>query len=567
MRTVLNAAVFIFLAFFLALGSPASAQYNAFEDPGKASADGATAGPDLKPVSNKIDGGDVAVGSTAYVIVLFENKGTAPVKTGGVKLYPSSTVTADISLNQCLKDPLPPAATCAITVAISGLKAGAWRVEMLVEHNGRSRLVSAILAGKVDAGQDSKSSETASSQIETDVVAKPAAIEFGSFKGGLPLIRYVTLRNVATERVALKDIRIDAAPQSGFSLKTECPEALDPGQACLAALSWAPVTKGRVTGSLIAQHAGRGGMTQVDISGEFSPDASKNAEIYPEIVPDKGLLVSDMDKIDFGSAVRGISSMTVSLVNSGAADLMLTGIRLSGSDSGLSISRSGCRTGTVLSPVEACPLTINWLPSREGEVIDDLQITHSGARGILVLPIRGSADKAVSRESMALRVASVDSLPPPLPSGGGTQALPPAEEISAALEKKDGDEPEKSAPPPLPANVSESAMAPSLDGYVVTSHSHDRAVLAGPVGSQIVRHGKKVVISGVSWDVRIVEEGVELTSAHDKMLMVFDRSLTPNRFGKQSDDSSSDSSDDDDSDSSSSSSSSSDSSSSTSSEN
>lgn len=528
----MKSGAFLFLAAFFLLAVPAQAQYNAFEDPGKASADGATAGPDLKAVSAKVDGGGVTVGSTAYVIALFENKGTAPVKTGAVKLYPSSTITADVSLNQCVKEVLPPAASCAITVAVSGLKAGAWRVEMLVEHNGRSRLATTILAGAVDAG----ASGDTTSQIETDVVSKPSTIDFGSFKGGLPMVRYVTLRNVATERVALTDIRIDAPQQSGFSLKTECPEALEPGQACLAAISWVPVTKGKVSGSLIAQHAGRGGMTQVDISGEFAPDASKNAEIYPEIVPDKGLLVSDMDKVDFGSAVNGVSSITVSLVNSGAADLMLTGIRLSGSDSGLSIARSGCRTGTVLSPVEACPLTINWLPSREGEVIDDLQITHSGARGILVLPIRGAADKAVSRESMALRMASADSLPPPLPPGG-PQPLPSTDEISSALGKQEVEKPSVT-PPPLSSRPAENIMAPSLDGYVVTSHSRDRAVLAGPVGSQIVRNGKSVVISGVSWTVRIVEEGVELTSANDKMLLVFDRSLTPNRFGSNNDSSS-----------------------------
>ena len=580
-KRMLTAVLFVAL---LTGAGQAHAQYNAFEDPGKASSDGATAGPDLKAVNQQITAGNVSVGSTVYVIALFENKGTGAVKVGDVKLYPSSTISADVSLNQCAKDPLPPGATCAITVSVSALKVGAWRVEMLVDHNGKTRLATAILNGNVDAGASGNTSA-----IETDIEAKPASIDFGSSKGGIPLVRSLTLRNISSEKVDLKDVQIDAPSQTGFAMKTQCPSTLESGQACLVAITWTPLSKGKASGSLIVQHSGKGSLTQVDVTGDFTPDASKSATIYPESLPDKGLLVASMEKVDFGSDIKGVSAITVSLVNAGDSDLTLTGIKLSGSDSGLSVARTGCRAGTVLTPVAACPLTINWLPSREGDVIDDLQITHNGARGILVIPVRGSAQKAVSRETMAIRKSPVSSTvsavaPPPTaedelqeainreetakgndkpsnaadtdkkpgaagndmtppPSDGPVTELPPTEELSDIINQKSSGK--KASPPPPPLYGEDQDMVsvtPSLDGYVVTSHSRDRAVLAGPIGSQVVKDGKQVVISGVVWDVKIVETGVELTSAHDQMLLIFDRSLTPNRFG-ESDSSSSGGSD------------------------
>lgn len=526
------AAIVVFLSMVAGSGS-AFAQYNAFEDPGKSSATGATAGPDLKAVNAEVTAGSVGVGSTVYVIALFENKGTSAVKVGDVKLYPSSTISAEVSLNQCAKEPLSPGAVCAITVSVSALKVGAWRVEMLVDHNGKTRLATAILSGSVDAGASGNTTA-----IQTDIQATPATIDFGASKGGIPLVRSLTLRNVSSGKIDLKDLRMDAPSQTGFGMKTECPSSLDPGQACLVAITWTPLSKGKASGSLVIQHSGSGSLTQVDVSGDFTPEASKSATIYPESLPDKGLLVANMEKVDFGADVKGVSAITASLVNAGDSDLTLTGIKLSGSDSGLSIARSGCRSGTVLAPVEACPLTINWLPSREGDVIDDLQITHSGARGILIIPVRGSAQKAVSRETMAIRrspsaasLPSGDSTEVP-PSAGKEAALPSTQDVSDIINQKatGGTIP---LPPPFSYGNDQEmiSVTPSLDGYVVTSHSEDRAVLAGPVGSQVVKDGKPVVISGVVWNVKIVETGVELTSAHDQMLLIFDRSLTPNRFG------------------------------------
>ena len=84
----------------------AYAQFRAFSGGGGSNATASAAsGPNLIAVQQKISAGNITVGSTAFVVVLFRNNGIAPVEVGSVNLYPSSNISASVSLNQCAKEP------------------------------------------------------------------------------------------------------------------------------------------------------------------------------------------------------------------------------------------------------------------------------------------------------------------------------------------------------------------------------------------------------------------------------------------------------------------------------
>ena len=489
---------FMIAGVLLCASGSAQAQFNAFKDPVPGGTAGAASGPDLRASIPVITGGQITVGATAYVVALFKNGGTAPVNVKGINLYPSSTVTATVSLNKCAEAPLPPEAECAVTVAVTGLQAGAWRVEILLDHDGRTRLATAAMTGDV-AGSVSDVDD----RIRPDIEATPANLDFASVSGaGTALVKSVIFRNRTSDPVDIKSIRLDAPEQSGFAYKSECQASLKPGEICNVIVTWVPQNPGIAQGVLLMQHSANSSITQVEINGTYTPEAVDNAEIYPGTVPERGLLVADRDEIDFGSGINGASAITISLVNIGSADVALKSVKLSGSDSGLSVARAGCTPGTVLKPVDACALTLNWVPSREGNIVDDLQVHHTGARGILIIPVRGDADGAVSRESLAIRQPSLlegVSGKSTTDAEGGT-AIDTEEIVS---------------------------VTPVLDGYKITSHSQQRAVINGPVGSLVVRDGEDVVVSGVKWTVSIVSTGVILTSAADEILLVFDKSLKP----------------------------------------
>ncbi len=521
------------LLLFIGLIVPfgAMAQYAGFEDPGAAVSGGGSGG--LVPVSPSVDGGAIPIGATAQVVVLFRNEGGQPVQTGTIRLYPSSTVTAEVSLNQCKDEPLPSGAECAMALSVKGLQAGPWRLEMLMAHSGRTRLVTATVSGNVET------TEGSGDRLTSDVETIPDEVDFESLDAAQTLIEPVVLRNITSNPIDITDIYIDASEQSGYSLKTDC-ESLAAGQSCIAVVTWSPKLRGRSSGVLVVKHTGPAALSSVLLKGEFEPDETNEAQIFPDAVPGKGLLVSSFEEVEFGNDIQTASSITVSLVNVGDAEIILQDIRISGSDNGVGFKENGCLPGTVLEPVEACPLTVTWSPTRVGEILDDIQVLHNGARGVLVLPVRGSAIATVSQDQKAIVLSdsnavnvSASSLDLPDRSQSVEDAGVPPSQQQAATQNRERVATTSSYGLPTVGNING-----VLDGYKITSFSPTRAIINGPGGSRLVFDNEEIVLGGVQWTVLIQKNGIEFMHQGQRVLLLFDRSLSSiNRVNASSNDS------------------------------
>lgn len=435
----------------------------------------------LTPVTPEIKAGDITVGSTSQVVVKFRNDSGQGLRVGAINLYPSSTVSAEVALNECVtaKDPIPAGAECAVVVSVKGLKIGNWRVEMLVRHDGKSKIVTAALLGTVAAGDDK------TDVLLSDVEMIPNEIDFGSMSSSRPLVKSVILRNVTSNPINVEKVNVEASAQSGYSLSTDC-KKLEAGQACMATVTWSPLTPGQSDGVLVVSHDGPTRVASVNLKGDYQPKAVKKADMFPDAVPGEGLLVSSQEEINF-ETITNEASMTVSLVNVGDQDMQIKDISIGSADKGLTISNTGCKANTVLKPIEACPLTINWSPVRPGEILEDVRITHDGARGVLVIPIRGTSSMAVNKDTKAVVV-----------QGHGE----PKVEIQAQEKKQ------------------------ALEGFIITSHSKDKAIINGPGGSRVVSHNSNVVLGGIEWKVSITESGVEFLNGQDRVRILFDQSLS-----------------------------------------
>lgn len=494
LRTALLAAMLTAVSSGAALASAGG-----FENPNRG-AGSSGGGGDLVAVDPDVDGGDITIGATSQVMVLFRNDSGQPIDIGDVLPYPSSTVSATVSLNDCAQHTLAPGSVCPIGLQVKGLSAGRWSVELLMRHSGRSKLVTARASGDVEAGEDQ------ADRFISDIEAIPNELDFGNLKTAQPVIRSVVLRNITSDPIDVNAIYVEAADQAGYSLRTDC-ATMNPGQACIVVVTWSPVLKGQATGVLVVEHTGPTTIANVELDGTFEPEATEAAEVFPEAVPGKGLLVSSQEDVNFGSGIETTSAITVSLVNVGDAPLTINDVQMASSDNGLSISGQGCAPGKVLNPVEACPLTVSWSPVRAGSIFDDVRISHDGARGVLVLPVRGSANAVISQDSKAVRLGTV--------SGSGSLG---ADGAGYVIQRDDDVD---------PASV--------LDGFVVTSHSPTRAIIAGPGGSRIVYNAEEVVIGGFLWKINIRESGVEFRNNDAKVLLLFDRSLSSvNRSSSQS---------------------------------
>ncbi|MEM9468894.1 MAG: choice-of-anchor D domain-containing protein [Pseudomonadota bacterium] len=507
----------IIFAAVLVVG-PLSAQtsfaQSAFEDPGARNSAGNNNG-GLVSVNDNLDSGSITLGSSSQVVLLFRNDGGKDISMGAIDLYPSSNVSASIAQNQCAAEPLESGAICAIALSVKGLQPGRFRVEMLIRHDGRSRLITSTVSGLVDSTDDSRT------ELINDIEAIPNEIDFGSLSESRTQVESIILRNVTSKRINLSNVSIQSTPQSGFTLDSDC-DSLDSGQACIATVTWSPIQRGPASGVLVVDHDGPAAVTGVTLKGAYEPSAASEAEIFPEAIPGKGLLTASQSEVDFGTGIETSSAITVSLVNVGDAPILLNDIRLSNDKNGIEISRNGCAPGTMLDPVEACPLTLTWEPVREGEILDDIQIRHDGARGILVIPLRGEATQAVNRDSEAILLGGdstslFGNVPAISSSVLGIDDIEGAETNGATSSS----DPTASAVPTPAVDV-----RGVLDGYRVTSLASRRAIIAGPGGSRVVFDGEETVIGGVLWTVGVRSSAVKFAAGEQQVLLLFDKSLT-----------------------------------------
>jgi hypothetical protein len=388
---------------------------------------------------------------------------------------------------------------CAVTVSVKGDSTGKFRLGLLIYHSGKTQLSNVFVTGTVGSGRSGGASGLPANEIESF----PIELDFGTAKGSTPMVRSIALRNSSSNPVTISGIELAASSLTGFSIDAPSCKELQASQACVATVTWSPTTEGTSEGVLILRHSGPSGSLQIPLKGVYELAKTNKAELFPSAVAGTGLLVADREGVDFGSSIDGAASITVSLVNNGDKDVALQQVKLAGSDNGLTLSTDGCSTGRVLAPKQGCALTVNWAPRRAGPVIDDIQIIHDGARGVLVLPVRGTATSAASG------------------------SLPSMNAISTLPKMNSGEVDEKLVGG---AGVGEvtfgEANASSLNGYRVTSMSGNRAIIAGPRGRVLVTEGERQMVAGGYWKPVITYDGVKLVGAKDTVMLFFDRTMT-----------------------------------------
>lgn len=500
----------------------------AFEDPGARRAGGGTQSGDFRPMNDKIDAGNVSLGSTSQIVVLFRNDDSKPVKTDAINLYPSSNITASVADNQCLKDAVAPGEVCAISIQVKGLQNGSYRIEMLMRHDGRAKLLTTTINGNVESSGD------ANADVVSDIEAIPPIVDFGDLEESRSQVKAVVLRNKTSKPIDIQEITVDAGAQSGYSITENC-KTLAVGAACVVSVMWVPAQRGPSTGTMIVRHTGSTEIAAIELKGIFDPEEFKMATMFPEAVPGKGLLLSSSESVEFGTGIAQSASIAVSMVNVGDTPLTLTDIRMSNAENGVRAEAGGCRAGMMLAPMEACPLTLTWEPVREGPIIDDVQVSHTGARGVLVLPVRGTAARAVNKDRKAIvfgnNTPGPEAILRHMPSLSMEDVVDEGEPVISGGKVK----PKSGVAPSSPAHAGAQDITGVLDGYAITSFSKNRAIVAGPGGSRVVFDGEETVIGGILWRISMRSNAIEFTHGEQKVMLLFDRSLSSiNLVGSQS---------------------------------
>ena len=166
-----------------------------------------------------------------------------------------------------------------------------------------------------------------------------------------------------------------------------------------------------------------------------------------------------------------------------------------------------------------------------------MQVSHTGARGILVMPIRGAAIRAINKDAKAITLGGdygADAIIRKIQPLSMDEILEDEDEDSAATGGDAKSTSTKSKPKKAASSEVETVEreAPQidvrgvLDGYVITSYSAKRAIVAGPGGSRVVFDGEQAVIGGILWEISLRPSAIEFRNGTQKVLLLFDKSLS-----------------------------------------
>ncbi len=521
-----NALLYSVLGLLITM--PSHAQI-AFDDP--LSGGGSSSGT-LVAVEPTVDTGEVNLGSSVQAVVRFRNDAVQPVTFSDINIYPSSNVSVSTVLNQCAETPLQYGGECAIVLSVKALKAGAFNSQILVQHSGRSKLITNNITGNVLAGDD------VSGQDSSEIAALPSILDFETVETSRPVLKTIELRNITSDAINIVDVEFDSPQKSGFGIRNDC-STLNPGQNCLISVIWSPAAQGPSSGFIVIKHDGTSQVTNIPVKGMYQPTAVSDVATYPDPISGEGLLISSAQSIDFGDAVDSESAITVTAVNAGDADLTIKNIKMSVITPGLSVDPTGCKNGVVLKPNAACPLTVRWAPQKVGKLKTDISILHDGTRGVFVMPITGVATEVVQGGGFVPSQQGFSSggVNTSLPGSAGL-SLDEIAELNGTLDNDIAGVVSRITNPSsrvqgigLLSNddIQINNSATTIAGYVITTHSINKAVIMGPDGGRVVSHNKPLTIAGARWTPTIIPEGVEFKSADKVVTLYFDDALIANR--------------------------------------
>jgi hypothetical protein len=190
----------------------------------------------------------------------------------------------------------------------------------------------------------------------------------------------VMVRNTTPSAVLLNGMNMWGPHPGDFQVSSSCPQTLQPGQACVAQVTFAPRQGGTRYGILLVDYQGAGSPAQVTMEGvgraaalRFSPPS-----------------------LDFGIQAVGSAPTprAVAIYNDGPLDLHITQFALAGLHAGDFQQVSGC--AQPVAPGAWCPAIVSFSPAGPGPRQASLVVTsdHDGVPGTAsVLPLSGDTPR------------------------------------------------------------------------------------------------------------------------------------------------------------------------------
>jgi ELWxxDGT repeat protein len=209
----------------------------------------------------------------------------------------------------------------------------------------------------------------------------------------------VTLTNDGSSLVTFSAITLSGAQGNNFVLSNTCGSTLASGANCTLLVTFKPLTAGAKSASISIADNASGSPQLVALAGIGT--ASTPA---PVVTLSTAALAFANQPLNTHSA-----SQSITLTNSGTAELMLTSITLTGTQAhDFALSR-GC--GTQLDVGASCAVSVDFTPILTGPKASTVSIVDNAARSPHVITLSGTGTPAVPAVTLSTAAVTFDDQP------------------------------------------------------------------------------------------------------------------------------------------------------------
>ncbi len=309
------------------------------------------------------------VGSTSgEEDVTLTDTGNAALAIGSIAV--SGTDAADFSESDHCPATLAPGASCTIALTFTPDREGDLSASLTVSDDAAGSPQAAALTGIGVAPAPA-------------VTLSPAALAFGSRPvGSTSAAQTAALRNAGSAPLTISAIDVAGAEAGDFAESDDCPKApatLAPAAACTLALTFTPTAGG-----------GRAASVSIADDAADTPQALALSGIGAQPTPAVSLSPAS---VAFGGQRVGTTSATqsVTLTNSGTADLTIAGVAVSGANAGDFAESDDCPVSpATLGPGAGCTIQVGFTPIAAGSRAAAVTISDDAPGGPQTAALTGT---------------------------------------------------------------------------------------------------------------------------------------------------------------------------------
>jgi len=237
------------------------------------------------------------------------------------------------------------------------------------------------------------SGETAPASVS----AMPTSLAFGDQTvATTSTAQTITVSNDTTATITVTGVVLTGTDASSFGQVNACGDVA-PGASCTVDVTFTPTTEGEKTASVEITHTGPGSPITVSLSGVgvAAGTSAPVASVSPTSV--------DFLDVEVGQT----STSQVSVVNTGTANLNVTGVTVTGADAE-QFAGTPAAVCATLAPNASCTVSVTFTPTSEGAKSATLAIAHNAAASPTTVALTGNGVVAPPPAAVASLPTTVD---------------------------------------------------------------------------------------------------------------------------------------------------------------